>query len=65
MFGGKRVTVSTEYKIMKHNDNLFAVMSYVTTKDHLGEVRTYTNFCGEAKSQKTADEMVMILKEAL
>ena len=65
MDGGKRVTVSTEYRIVKHNDNLFSVMSYVTTKDHLGKVRTYTNFCGEAKSQKTADEMVMILKEVV
>lgn len=62
MFGGKRETVSTEYRIVKHNDKLFAVFSDVTTKDHLGELRTYSNFCGETGTIEGAENMIMKLK---
>jgi len=48
----------TRYEIVKHNDALFCVYSYVTNRDWSGLEREYKNFVAECNNEKDAQEIV-------
>jgi hypothetical protein len=53
----------TTYEIIKHNDNLFAVMSVVQSKGWGGQPRTFKNFVAEATTLAEAQRIAANLGE--
>lgn len=62
MFSVKVVDSTTEYYVVEHNPELFAVMSKVTTTYAFRQKREFINFVAEATTKEAAHNIIKLIK---
>lgn len=60
-----KAPVTTKIYTVKHNQNLFAVMSKVVKENAFGQKKHFVNFVAEASTKEEADAIASQVRDAI